>query len=129
MTIEIEARILPDHLRAECTGTYSLDAALRAFERAFALAADGKREALLIDARNVTGREPMMTERYEIAVRIADLQAAQSPRIRLALLGHEPMIHRERFGEIVAANRGAVARVFTDERAAFEWLLAPPKTR
>jgi hypothetical protein len=39
------------------------------------------------------------------------------------LLGHEPMIHPERFGEIVATTRGADARVFTDEALALEWLL------
>jgi len=39
------------------------------------------------------------------------------------------MIHRERFGEIVGTNRGAVARVFTDESEALEWLLAPSKSR
>jgi hypothetical protein len=31
------------------------------------------------------------------------------------------MIHPERFGELVARNRGADARVFTDEAAAREW--------
>ena len=39
------------------------------------------------------------------------------------MLGHEPMIHPERFGEIVAANRGADARVFTEEALALAWLL------
>ncbi len=96
MTIQVEARILADHPRLECSGTYSQDAVLR---------------------------------HYEQAVRVAELRAAESPRIRLAVIGHEPMIHRERFGEIVATNRGALARAFTDENAALEWLLAPPKSR
>jgi hypothetical protein len=34
------------------------------------------------------------------------------------------MIHPDRFGEIVARNRGADARVFTDEADALQWLLA-----
>jgi hypothetical protein len=51
------------------------------------------------------------------------LQAAFVPRIRVALLGHEPLIHPERFGEIVAARRGAVIRTFTDEDGALRWLL------
>ena len=55
---------------------------------------------------------------------MADAQAATRPRIRMAMLGHEPMIHPERFGEIVAANRGADARVFTEEALALDWLLA-----
>ena len=33
------------------------------------------------------------------------------------------MVHPERFGEIVATNRGAVMRVFTDEALALDWLL------
>ena len=77
----------------------------------------------------MTGREPTLAERYDLAVRIADIQATQTPRIRMAVLGHEPMIHPERFGEIVATNRGALTRVFTDERAALEWLLTPARTR
>lgn len=129
MTIEIKALKLPDHLRVECTGSFSQDAALSVFERAFALADDDGHEAVLIDFRKLAGREPTMAERYELAVRVADLQSTQTPRIRMAALGDEPMIHPERFGEIVATNRGALARVFTDERAALAWLLAPPKTR
>lgn len=129
MTIEFKTREFPDHLRVECTGSFSQETVLSLFERTFALAAAGDHEALLIDVRNVSGREPTMAERYEQAVRVAELQATQTPRIRTAMLGHEPMIHPERFGEIVATNRGALARVFTDEGAALEWLLAPPKTR
>ena len=104
MSITLEARVHPGHLLVECNGTYTID-------------------ALLIDVRNVTGREPTLTERYDQAVHVADLQAARTPRIRMALLGHEPMIHHERFGEVVAATRGAVARVFTDEGLALGWLL------
>jgi len=129
VTIEIESRPCPDHLRVECTGTFSQEGALSVFERAFALAADGGHQALLIDARKVSGREPTMAERYDQAVRVAETQGTQTPRIRMALLGHEPLIHPERFGEIVATNRGALARVFTDESAALDWLLAPPKSR
>lgn len=129
MTINIQTREFPDHLRVECSGSFSQEALLSVLERGFALAADASHEALLIDVRNVSGREPTMAERYEQAVRVADLQATQTPRIRLAMLGHEPMIHPERFGEIVATNRGALARVFTDESQTLEWLLAAPKTR
>jgi hypothetical protein len=33
------------------------------------------------------------------------------------------MVHAERFGELVARNRGADARVFTDEAEARAWLV------
>jgi hypothetical protein len=112
-----------DYLRLECTGAFTLESALAAYERAFSLAAEAGRPAVLVDIRSVSGREPAMAERYELAVSLADLQNATRPRIRFALLGHEPMIHPERFGEIVATTRGADARVFTDESLALEWLL------
>jgi hypothetical protein len=119
----MDAKAHPRHLLVECTGTYTIDSLLHVYEQAFALASGAGRDAVLIDIRNVTGREPTLTERYDQAVHVADLQSRQSPRIRMALLGHEPMIHRERFGEVVATTRGAVARVFTDESLALDWLL------
>lgn len=112
-----------DYLRIECSGTFTQESALDAYERAFTLAAEAGRPAVLVDIRAVTGREPTLAERYQLAVRVADTQAATKPRIRFALLGHEPMIHPERFGEIVATTRGADGRVFTDEASALEWLL------
>jgi hypothetical protein len=126
MNIKFEATTLADHVRVECTGIFQQDEVLQLFERVFELTAHAGREAVLVDARKVTGREPTMAERYELAVHLANLQAAREPRIRFAMLGHEPLIHRERFGEIVATNRGAVAGVFTDEAHALNWLLGRP---
>ena len=120
--IEIEARTLADHVRVTCTGAFTLDAAVQVFRRTFALAADAGREAALLDLRALNGA-PTLAERYEIAVRAAEFQAARKPRVRLAVLGKEPLIHPERFGEIVAPTRGAVGRVFTDEALALQWLL------
>ncbi|HEU4693101.1 MAG TPA: hypothetical protein VFS23_32285 [Vicinamibacterales bacterium] len=112
-----------DYLRLECSGMFTVESAFAAYERAFALAAEAGRPAVLVDIRTLSGREPTMAERYELAVSLADVQAATKPRIRFALLGNEPMIHPERFGEIVATTRGADARVFTVEAEALEWLL------
>ena len=111
------------YLRVECAGEFSTGSAIEAYEHAFSLAAESGREAVLMDIRQLTGREPKMAERYELAVKIAETQAALTPRIRFALLGHEPIIHPERFGEIVANRRGADVRVFTDEALALEWLV------
>ena len=123
MSLVFESRVQPGYVLLECSGTFSLEEALRIYEQACALAASAGRDAVLIDARKVTGREPTMTERYDMAVHVAGLHAGQTPRVRLAVLGHEPIIDKERFGQIVAANRGALAGVFTDERMALDWLL------
>ena len=127
MSIQYETREHDKYLCLECTGTYSIEETFRLYRASFELAARGGRDAVLIDVRMVTGREPTLTERYDLGVLVADLQARQSPRVRMAVLGNEPMIHPERFGEIIATNRGAVARVFTDEKAALNWLLARPR--
>ena len=58
--------------------------------------------------RQVTGKVPSIRE--------------SDPRVRLAVLGNEPMIHPDRFGELVARNRGADARVFTVEAEALAWV-------
>ncbi len=112
-----------DYLRLECSGTFTMESAAETRDRAFALAAEAGRPAVLVDIRRVRGPEPTMAERYQWAVGVAEAQARTQPRIRFALLGHEPMIHPERFGEIVAATRGADARVFVEEAPALEWLL------
>lgn len=123
MTIEFRSEPRTDHMRVWMSGDYTHDALLTLCDRCFEVAAEAGRDALLVDARGITGREPTMAERYEWAVRVADAQARHRPRIRVALVGNEPLIHPERFGEIVARNRGADARAFTEEAPAFRWLL------
>lgn len=127
MSIRYEVKEHANYLELVCTGVYSLEEALRLYEQAFALTTAAWRAAVLIDVRQLTGPEPTILERYEQAVRVAELQAKRSPPIRMAVLGHEPMIHPQRFGEIVATNRGAVVGVFTDEALALNWLV--PKTK
>ena len=123
VNITAESTTHADYVRIVCTGEFAMNDALTIFAQSFEEAAEAGREAVLVDGRQVTGREPTMAERYEIAVCVAQVQAAHKPRIRLAVLGNEPMVHPERFGEIVATNRGAVMRVFTDEVLALDWLL------
>ena len=41
---------------------------------------------------------------------------------RVALVSNEPMIHPQRFGEVIAKSRGAQARVFTDLDEAMAWI-------
>jgi hypothetical protein len=120
-------RELPTHLLLTSEGSYSFEEMQRVYVEAFALAERAGRDALVVDLRTLTGPVPTMSDRYEHGVLVADLQARHKPRIRLAVLGHEPYVHPQRFGEIVAANRGAIARVFTDEAEALKWLL--PKSK
>ena len=114
----------PDYLEVACSGVYSRAESHRVGQEAYRDAALANRDTVLIDVRQVTGRVPSILDRFDMGIRMAKHYFESEPRIRLAVLGHEPMIHPERFGELVARNRGADARVFTDETLARDWLLA-----
>jgi hypothetical protein len=122
--IRVHVSVHPEYVAFACAGLFSRSEAFRINDEAFRRAAAESRRNILIDARRVVGRVPTILDRYEIGVNLARSYLDQLPRIRLALLGHEPMIHPDRFGEIVARNRGADARVFTDETEAIQWLVA-----
>jgi len=122
--IRVEVRIHELHVELACSGKYSRAEAFRIGDQAFREAIDAGRRNVLVDVRGVSGRIPSILDRFDISIHIATLHLEHTPRIRLALLGHEPMIHPERFGEIVARNRGADARVFTIEAEALDWLTA-----
>jgi hypothetical protein len=119
--IRTTVRVLPEYVEISCAGLYSRAEAFRIGEQAYREAAQAGRGTALIDVRKVTGRVPSIFDRFEMGVRIAKLYMESDARIRLALLGNEPMIHPDRFGELVARNRGADARVFTDEGQARAW--------
>ena len=115
-------RIHPDYLEIACSGLYSRAESHRVGLEAYREAALAERDTVLLDVRQVTGKVPSILDRFEMGVRIANHYRESDPRIRLALLGHEPMIHPDRFGELVARNRGADARVFTVESEALAWV-------
>jgi len=124
--IRFEARVHPRHVELVCTGIYSRSEALRIGDEGYRRAALEDRICLLIDVRKINGRLPTVLDRYDVGVHIAEKYLNSESRVRLAVLGNEPMIHPERFGELVARNRGADARAFTDETLALAWLLERP---
>lgn len=122
MSMSFEVRLNAGYVVLDCTGTYTLESSLQVFEQALEIAAREGRGAVLVDTRQVTGAPPTLMDRFQQGVHVAELQSGPGPRIRLALIGHEPMIHPQRFGEVIAKSRGALARVFTDMEEALTWI-------
>lgn len=120
--IRVSTRVHPTHVELVCSGLYSRQESTRVGQEAFRQAALAGRDTALIDVRGVSGRLPTILDRFDIGVRVAQHYLESEPRVRIAILGHEPMIHPERFGELVARNRGADARAFTDEAEARAWV-------
>ena len=127
LRIRTTSRLYPDYLEIACSGRYSRAESQRVGLEAYREAALAERDTVLLDVRQVVGKIPSILDRFEMGVRIAKNYRESDPRIRLALLGHEPMIHPDRFGELVARNRGADARAFTVEAEALAWIRGPAR--
>ena len=121
-SIEFQVERRASYAYVRCRGTYSLEALLHVNEAALDAAAHESLKAALVDLRDVGGGPPTTLERYEFGVHMAKLQSDPGRRLLLAVVGHEPMVDPRRFGEIVARNRGAVGRVFTDIDEASAWI-------
>jgi hypothetical protein len=78
---------------------------------------------LLINTVLVTGFPPPSTvQRYALGEACA---AAGRSAVQVAMVARPEMIDPDRFGMIVARNRGLFADVFTTEAEARAWLLDP----
>ncbi|MDB5200593.1 MAG: hypothetical protein JWQ27_2 [Ferruginibacter sp.] len=124
-TYEVEIHVQKDLLLLVAKGEYSLPKTNACFELAIDQALLHKKSTLLIDGTNVTGTVPFM-DRYYFGEHLAAYRAQHALHAvtKIALLGKEPVLDKERFGETVAVNRGTNVRVFTDSEAAATWLQA-----
>lgn len=129
MAIEIEFAPAGQYLNARLSGEFSMPGATAALADIFAEYAGISLRGVLIDLRELRG-VPATMDRYKVSMLYAEharkMALAQPGRhLRLAAVGHEPLIDPQRFGEDVAVNRGVNLRVFTDFGAARAWLDAP----
>src|SRR5688572_3234531 len=77
---------------------------------------------LLVDTTALTGfPTPDTFERFLAAVEWAEEAPAG---MRLAMVARPEMIHPQKFGVLVAANRGLVSNIFATEAGARAWLAA-----
>ncbi len=123
MSIDIRVEVKAEYVQLSCRGTFALEAVLDVYRQAFDAAIREGRNAVLVDFMDLQGMPPTTLDRYEQGVHVAQLQ--QDParrRIRIVVVGHEPLIDPQRFGETVALNRGAIGKVFTDMEEAVAWI-------
>ena len=122
MTIEIQAEKKARYLHIRCRGEYRPAALLDVYKEAFRMAEREGMPGVLIDIRDLGGDPPTLMERFEQSNQVAEMQVNSGKRIGIVIVGREPMIDPERFGETVALNRGATGGVFTDLNAAVAWI-------
>lgn len=117
----------PDHYAVErgCAvyrpeGSVSFDQAVFLVRAAIAVTRMYSVPALLVDTTAWSGfPSPDTFERFLAVVEWAE---EASGGVRLAMVARADMIHPQKFGVLVAANRGLVSNIFTNEAEARAWL-------
>jgi hypothetical protein len=84
----------------------------------FALSFPQRRESRIIILEDLP---PTIIERYDHGKTFAQIQLKHDRRIFVGLVGKEPIIDPQRFGETVAINRGAHCKVFTNLKDGLDW--------
>jgi len=121
MPIEFDKKLRRYYAEVTCRGEYSTAEVLEILSDTIDYAADNGREAALLDATAMTGNPDTM-QRYELGRKGAEMQLGKPTLVAMAIVGRQPLIDPERFGETVALNRCAVVKVFEDHDAAVHWL-------
>ncbi len=102
------------------TGEVGLDEAVRLVTAAIKLTREQKIRKLMVVTSGLTGfASPSLSARYFF---INEWAQAAGGFVRIAVVARPEMIDPNRFGIMVAANRGLKAEVFVAEEAAMAWL-------
>lgn len=118
-------------LNVVARGEFSLEEAKRAFLEMLGAVAQYRAEKVLFDGRNLKGK-PEFFERFYYGAFAANqiinlFNEHRMPRTpQFAYVIHEPLRDPQRFGEIVAVNRGMIVKTFETPEEAFEWLEINP---
>jgi len=125
MRIQLQMEKMSGYLAASFTGVGVPGAALRRFELISEHCKRTNNNKLLID---FTGFKLNATtiDRYLAGIKS---QIFARYRLKVAVICTPEQIDPEKFGVLVAQNRGVDVEVFTDFHAAEEWLLKSPGSR
>ena len=119
MVFDVEVQLTPRYVLLRCSGKYDLASILDVYAQAFVIAERENLPAAIVDGRALESDPPATMDRLEMGLFVAN---HRPPGVRLAVVGETGMVDPGRFGETVARNRGADARVFTDFELAELWV-------
>jgi hypothetical protein len=116
-------------LRVAATGRFSLREAKRTFVEVLGAVASHHSEKVLFDGRELKG-EPTFIQRFYYGEFAADAvrkfridYSRSAPKFAYVLI--PPVLDPNRFGEIVAVNRGMNVKAFDNIEDALGWLRLP----
>ena len=120
---DIEINVEDDFLLISARGNYSLSNANNLLKLAIDNVLSHNKSKILIDITDITGSIPFFN-RFQFSKFLYNYirEHALGKVNRIAVVGKEPTVDQEKFGEIVAKNRGVNVRVFTDRSEASIWI-------
>lgn len=116
---EIEVEERDGYIEARFLGDYSVERFNRQAEEASRDCRERKKSKLLVDL-TLLDASPTTMERYELASHAVRVSAG----LRVALLVRPTFLDPNKFGIVVAQNRGLSVDAFTERQKAVDWLLA-----
>ncbi len=126
MGLEVKIECKKSFILATYSGAFDLKDALTMFKEALTASFEKNMPKILIDYRKITG--PLSgIDRFRYAEETTKYwrEFIRSEKIktpRIAYLGKQPIVDPERFGDLVAKNRGAFNfKTFEDISKAKEW--------
>src|SRR5712671_5181271 len=132
MPISLQLEYHETYLSALVAGAFALEEAQAVSLRLLQASLEHNLANVLVDVRQMQG-QPTVAERYAYSAFMAREVVSRSvrhggPAVRLAYVGYAPLIDPERFGVLVARNRGALVLATEDVNEALNWLgvTAPP---
>ena len=122
MTMPENFSLEDGYARFSPAGEFTLESITLAVDKAIAYCRQRAIRGLLVDVREVTGfPSPTVGERFVFISRWA---ATSEGQVRLSLVARPEMVLEDKFGVMVASNRGMISNVFTDPDEAQQWLIA-----
>ena len=119
ISLEFEAR--EEFLHCRARGMYSFEEGCLLIRGVLAEADQRGATKVLVDGLQMGG-SPTMVERYALSEFLAREMVELGISPRLAFLGKEPLVDPNRFGEIVARNRGVRMKTVEEMEDAVRWL-------
>src|SRR5262245_55900900 len=118
MSIQLQTEEMSGYLAARFTGVPVPGEVLQQLELIAEYCKRTNNNKLLINFTAVQAKFSLM-DRYNFG----EKSRIFAPHIKVAVVVTQEQSDPQKFGEVVARNRGAIVRGFTDVQAAEEWLL------
>src|SRR5215467_15027401 len=110
-----------EFLHCTASGEYSFEDGCSLIREVLAQSAQRGAIRVLVDGLQIVG-SPSVVERYALAEFLAGEIVELERFPRLAFLGKEPLVDPNRFGELVATNRGVQIHTVEQMEDAVDWL-------